>query len=116
MGLSATRVTAVVPTVGKSPALVESLGALRRDGAGELRIVLVAQGDGVPAIPAELEVERIEVPEPIGFARAVNLGIAAARTVRPYASTNSGTTFSARRPAAYARSYRWATACRPRSP
>ena len=73
-------VTAIVPTVGRSPLLADSLAALRRDGGGRLRIVVVEQGGAVPGIPASLDVERVVAAKILGFARAANLGIAAAAT------------------------------------
>ncbi len=76
----APRVTAVVPTIGKSPLLGECLAALRREGGAELRILLIEQGAGTLDLAPGLAVERVRAPEPLGFARAVNLGIAAART------------------------------------
>lgn len=80
VAIPAASVTAVVPTVGRSPILLDCLAALRRDGGPDLRIVVVEQGGGVPAIPPTLEVERLAAPAALGFARAVNLGIAAAAT------------------------------------
>jgi GT2 family glycosyltransferase len=80
MALSPASVTAVVPTIGRSPVLGDCLAALRQEGGPGLRIVAVEQGDGVPELPAGLDVERLRAPALLGFARAANLGIAAATT------------------------------------
>jgi GT2 family glycosyltransferase len=80
MALSPASVTAVVPTVGRSPVLLDCLAALRQEGGAALRILLVEQGDAVPALPAALDVERLRAPAALGFARAANLGIATATT------------------------------------
>jgi hypothetical protein len=80
MALSPASVTVVVPTIGRSPLVGDCLAALRQEGGAGLRIVLVEQGEDVPAPPAGLHVERLRVPARLGFARAANLGIAAATT------------------------------------
>jgi GT2 family glycosyltransferase len=70
------RVTAVIPTLGRSPWLVPCLEALRQD-APETEILLIDQGE----IPAEIPhglVDRVLRPgRNLGFAAATNLGIAA---------------------------------------
>lgn len=64
--------SAVVPTLGRSPWLGECLAALRREG---LEIILVDQGDQNLNLPAD----RILRPgRNLGFAGGVNLGIRAA--------------------------------------
>ncbi|HSL84564.1 MAG TPA: glycosyltransferase, partial [Thermoanaerobaculia bacterium] len=68
----------MVPTLGRSPLLGECLRALREEG-GE--VVLVAQGP-VPAEAGAPAHRRLELPRPVGFATAVNLGLAIAAT--PY--------------------------------
>lgn len=64
--------SAVVPTLGRSPWLGECLMALRREG---LEILLVDQGEA----PLDLPADRILRPgRNLGFAGGVNLGIRAA--------------------------------------
>lgn len=72
------RTTVVVPTLGLSPLLEECLRALRAeaDGVGGA-VVLVEQGGGAPDAIAALADRRIRVPAALGFATAVNLGMAA---------------------------------------
>lgn len=68
-------VTAVVPTLGRSPYLIPCLEALRNQG---LEIVLVDQGETPVAVPAGL-VDRVLRPwRNLGFAAGTNLGIEAA--------------------------------------
>ncbi len=80
------RTTVVVPTLGRSPLLAECLAALAGQSDACPAVVVVAQGER--ALAADLPrlaggVERwIELPRPLGFAAAVNLGIAVAAT--PY--------------------------------
>ena len=65
-------VSAIVPTLGRSPWLLQCLEALRREGA--IEIVVVDQGE----TPADLP-EGIRVVRPgrnLGFAAGTNLGIA----------------------------------------
>jgi GT2 family glycosyltransferase len=70
------RVTAVIPTLGRSPWLVPCLEALKRDDPAT-EILLVDQGDVPVAIPPGL-VDRVLRPaRNLGFAAATNLGIAA---------------------------------------
>jgi GT2 family glycosyltransferase len=68
------RVTAVIPTLGRSPWLVPCLEALRQD-APEIEIVLIDQGEK----PVETSVpdKTIRLGRNLGFASATNLGIAA---------------------------------------
>ncbi len=67
--------TAVIPTLGRSPWLLPCLEALRRDDPAT-EIVLVDQGVVPAAIPAGL-VDRVLRPaRNLGFAAATNLGIA----------------------------------------
>jgi len=80
MALSPAGVTVVVPTLGRSRVVGDCLAALRQEGGAGLRIVLVEQGGDVPEPPAGLGVERLRAPAALGFARAANLGIAAATT------------------------------------
>ena len=80
MALIAESVTVVVPTAGRSPLLGNCLAALRQEGGAALRIVVIEQGIAPAAIEDSAGVERVRTPELLGFARAANLGIAAART------------------------------------
>lgn len=71
------RLSAVVPTVGRSPWLVECLEALRRQGQG-LEIVVVDQAESPMEVPPPL-VDRVLRPgKNLGFAGGANLGIAEA--------------------------------------
>ncbi len=72
-------VTAVVPTLGRSPYLIPCLEALRQEGLETtLEIILVDQGETPFEIPAGL-VDRILRPgSNLGFAAGTNLGIEAA--------------------------------------
>lgn len=65
-------ITAIVATLGREPRLAACLDAL----AGCRRVV-VLQGEAPPQGSFE---ELIELPRPVGFARAVNRGLAAVRT------------------------------------
>jgi N-acetylglucosaminyl-diphospho-decaprenol L-rhamnosyltransferase len=75
----APEVSAVVPTVGRSPWLAACLEALRRQGgAGSLEIVVVDQAPR-PLVLAPGLADRVLRPERnLGFAGGTNLGIAAA--------------------------------------
>lgn len=76
------RIRAVVPTLGKSPWLVRSLEALRRQEGVEMEIVLVDQGEIPVELPAGLAdpvglVDQIVRPgRNLGFAGGTNAGIA----------------------------------------
>lgn len=71
------RVTAVIPTLGRSPWLVPCLEALRRD-APEIEIVLVDQGEKpVETSAADMADKTFRLGRNLGFASATNLGIAA---------------------------------------
>jgi GT2 family glycosyltransferase len=73
-------VTAVVPTVGRSPLLAACLAALRAQrGAGETEILVVDQADSPVALPAGLADRVLRPGRNLGFAGGTNLGIAAAR-------------------------------------
>lgn len=70
------RVTIVVPTLGRSPWLVPCLEALKQD-APKIEILLIDQGEIAVEIPPGL-VDRVLRPgRNLGFAAATNLGIAA---------------------------------------
>lgn len=67
--------SAVVPTVGKSPWLLACLEALRRQSP-VLEIVVVDQGEAAVEVPPHLA-DRVSRPgKNLGFAGGVNLGIA----------------------------------------
>lgn len=70
--------TAVVPTLGASPLLVQALEALRADGGSEVAVVVVHQGGGQPRLPPGLADEVLTPPENLGFAAGTNLGLARA--------------------------------------
>jgi GT2 family glycosyltransferase len=98
----ALRVRAVVPTLWRSPVLVECLEALRREEGltpgVEVSLVVVAQGEA-PAEDVEPRVraavssgaggELVQLGKPVGFSRATNVGIAAGEgTVDHVATVN----------------------------
>jgi GT2 family glycosyltransferase len=68
--------SAVIPTLGRSPLLVPCLQALRREGA---EIVVVDQGEAPSDLPAGLADHVLRPGRNLGFAAATNLGIAGAR-------------------------------------
>jgi hypothetical protein len=75
----AVNVTAVVPTLGRSPHLVPCLEALRREGMETiLEIILVDQGETPVQIPAGLADRVLRPGRNLGFAAGTNLGIEAA--------------------------------------
>lgn len=67
-------VSAVVPTLGRSPFLIPCLEALRQEGA---EIVLIDQGEAPAEIPDGLVHRRLRPERNLGFAAATNLGIEA---------------------------------------
>lgn len=74
------KVSAVVPTLGRSPLLADALKALRRDGADSgipLEIVVVHQGEADLDLPAGLADLVLRPGRNLGFAGGTNLGIAA---------------------------------------
>jgi GT2 family glycosyltransferase len=77
---AAPEITAVVPTVGRSPWLAACLWALRRQAdAASLEILVVDQAPQPLALPPGLA-DRVLRPERnLGFAGGTNLGLAAAR-------------------------------------
>lgn len=77
---AAPEITAVVPTVGRSPWLAACLRALRRQAdAAALEILVVDQAPQPLALPPGLA-DRVLRPERnLGFAGGTNLGLAAAR-------------------------------------
>lgn len=68
------RLTAVIPTLGRSRWLVPCLEALRRDADG-IEIVVVDQGDQPADLPAGLADRVIRPGRNLGFAAGTNLGI-----------------------------------------
>ena len=69
----------IVPTLGRSPWLGPCLAALRREAEVQ-RIVVVAQGEPLPAELSAFADELLELRSPLGFARAANLGISRSNT------------------------------------
>ncbi|HEX9944915.1 MAG TPA: glycosyltransferase [Thermoanaerobaculia bacterium] len=69
------KVSAVVPTLGRSRLLTDCLKALRSEGA---EIVLVDQGDFPAEIPSGLADRVLRPGRNLGFAAGTNLGIATA--------------------------------------
>jgi len=65
-------VSAVVPTLGRSPFLIPCLQALRGEGA---EIILVDQGETPVEIPAGLASRVLRPGRNLGFAAGTNLGI-----------------------------------------
>lgn len=71
-------VAAVVPTLG-APTLAAALASVRRQGA-TVEIAVVYQGAGpVPEAAATFADQVLSFPSPLGFAAAVNAGIAAVK-------------------------------------
>lgn len=71
-------VTAIVPTLGRSPWLGHCLAALRRAGGPDLRLVVVAQGAELDfKLRAAID-DLVELAAPCGFSRAANAGLARA--------------------------------------
>lgn len=68
-------VSAVVPTLGRSPLLVPSLEALRREGA---EIIVVDQAETPTEIPPGLADRVLRPGRNLGFAAGTNAGIAVA--------------------------------------
>lgn len=65
----------VVPTIGASPYLRETLESLRRDGGDRVRIVLVHQGERpLPDVGGWVE-EVLRLESNLGFAAATNRGL-----------------------------------------
>lgn len=69
------RVTVVVPTLGRSPLLGRCLEALRGDGKDRTEIVLVRQGTRVDPPPGTVD-RIVSLPENRGFAGGCNAGLA----------------------------------------
>ena len=70
------RCGAVIPTLGTSPWLAECLASLRAQAGAALEIVVVHQGPAAPPSPGAQNVRVVALPTAIGFAAAVNLGLA----------------------------------------
>jgi len=68
-------ISAVVPTLGRSPWLIPCLEALRREGA---EVIVVDQGEQAVELPAGLADRVLRPGRNLGFAGGTNLGIAAA--------------------------------------
>lgn len=75
---AAPALTAVVPTLGRSPLLERSLAALRAQSL-PVELMLVASGGGRIAAATRALADRVlESPAPLGFAAATNRGLALA--------------------------------------
>jgi GT2 family glycosyltransferase len=70
------RVTAVIPTLGRSPWLVPCLQALRQDAGPSLEVLVIDQRESPIELPAGLADRVIRPGRNLGFAAATNLGIA----------------------------------------
>ncbi|HEX3529825.1 MAG TPA: glycosyltransferase family 2 protein [Thermoanaerobaculia bacterium] len=72
--------SAIVPTLGRSPLLVPCLEALRRDGEGpeSIEIIVVDQGERPVELSAGLADRILRPGRNLGFAGGTDLGIAAA--------------------------------------
>lgn len=70
--------TAVVPTLGRSPLLIPCLEALRKDGGASIEILVVDQGESPAGLPAGLADRVLRPGRNLGFAGGTNLGIAEA--------------------------------------
>lgn len=75
--MSSLAVSAVVPTIGKSPLFEPALQALRAQRGAELEIIVVASGP-TPPHPSPLAARWVRYDEPLSFSAATNLGIAGA--------------------------------------
>jgi O-antigen biosynthesis protein len=71
-------VSAVVPTLGRSPWLLPCLEALRSDGGKDVEVIVVDQGETAVELPAGLADRILRPGRNLGFAAGTNLGIAAA--------------------------------------
>ncbi|HTQ79594.1 MAG TPA: glycosyltransferase family 2 protein [Thermoanaerobaculia bacterium] len=70
--------SAVIPTLGRSPLLLPCLEALRRDGGEELEILVVDQGESALDLPPGLADRVLRPGRNLGFTGGTNAGIAAA--------------------------------------
>ncbi len=70
--------TAVVPTLGRSPLLLPCLEALRKDGGAGLELLVVDQGESPAELPPGLADRVLRPGRNLGFAAGTNLGIAEA--------------------------------------
>ena len=70
--------TAVVPTLGRSPLLLPCLEALRQDGGTDLELLVVDQGERPAELPAGLADRVLRPGRNLGFAAGTNLGVAEA--------------------------------------
>lgn len=69
-------VSVVIPTLGRSPWLVQCLEALRREGGNAIEIVVVDQGERPADLPGGLADRVLRPGRNLGFAAGTNLGIA----------------------------------------
>lgn len=69
-------ISAIVPTLGRSPYLRPCLEALRREGGNAIEIVVVDQGETPVDLPEGLADRVLRPGRNLGFAAGTNLGIA----------------------------------------
>ncbi|HSK77893.1 MAG TPA: glycosyltransferase family 2 protein [Thermoanaerobaculia bacterium] len=69
-------VSAIIPTLGRSPWLLQCLEALRREGGSGIEIVVVDQGDRPADLPKGMADRVVRPGKNLGFAAGTNRGIA----------------------------------------
>lgn len=69
-------ISAIIPTLGRSPWLGECLEALRREGGSGIEIVVVDQGERPANLPAGVADHVVRPARNLGFAAGTNRGIA----------------------------------------
>ena len=74
------RLTAIVPTLGRSPHLARCLEALRRDAGSDLYLLVVDQGERPVDLPAGLADRVLRPGRNLGFAGGTDAGLALAAT------------------------------------
>ena len=69
-------VSAIIPTLGRSPWLLQCLEALRREGGSGIEIVVVDQGERPADLPKGMADRVVRPGKNLGFAAGTNRGIA----------------------------------------
>ncbi|HSF40634.1 MAG TPA: glycosyltransferase family 2 protein [Thermoanaerobaculia bacterium] len=69
-------VSAIIPTLGRSPWLLQCLEALRREGGRAIEIVVVDQGEKPADLPEGMADRVVRPGRNLGFAAGTNRGIA----------------------------------------
>jgi GT2 family glycosyltransferase len=77
--MSTAGISAVVPTLGSSPLLSACLAALREQGPGIEVVLVCPHREGLPLAAAAAD-RVVETARPVGFAAAMNRGLALATT------------------------------------